>query len=333
MNPLRTSILIACFVVASGCGTDPQAGREAEQLRENPDKTMKKPPRTKPDPGSHANVNRVTTPPPRPRATPPVEPPVDLAAACEERAKWLRARADRTFRVKVATPFVVAGNLGRRGLDYNLRRGVLKPAKALYASYFRKRPKHPITIILLKDFKTYAYWANKLFGDAQVPYYGYFKPQLRTMIMNIGPGIGTLYHELTHALMAVDFPQVPDWFNEGLGSLHEGSYVTRRRLVGVTNWRYPALRRALNAGKLRSLRELITRDDFYTYRTGMNYAQARFFVQFLQQKRILRKFYAYFRDHPGKDLGVAAVEHIFGYNLETVDREYRRYLKRLRYRR
>ncbi|MFH2005693.1 MAG: hypothetical protein ABI333_03790 [bacterium] len=168
MKPLLTSIIIACFVVASGCTTDMQTGRAAEQLRENPDHAMKKPPRTRPDPGSHANVSRAMPPPPRPRSAPPAEPPVDLVAACEERAKWLRARADRSFQVKVAPPFVVAGNLGRRGLDYNLRRGVLTPARALYASYFRKRPKHPITIILLNDFKTYAQWAHTLFGDAQV---------------------------------------------------------------------------------------------------------------------------------------------------------------------
>ena len=37
--------------------------------------------------------------------------------------------------------------------------------------------------------------------------------------MNIGTGGGTLVHELTHSLIAFDFPHVPDWFNEGLASL------------------------------------------------------------------------------------------------------------------
>jgi len=255
---------------------------------------------------------------------------VPLAEACRARAAWLRKRLPARFHIEVAPPYVVTGDLGRHGVRYNLKRGVLNPAKALHATYFDKRPPRPITILLFKKFQSYAHWAKVLFNDTDVAYFGYFKPSDRTMLMNLGPGIGTLYHELTHALMAVDFPGVPDWFNEGLASLHEGAYVSRNRFVGMVNWRFPALRQALRAGKLRTLKDLVTADDFYTRQVGMNYAQARHFALFMQRQKLLRKFYRYFRDHPDSNLGLSALEHIFGYKIARIDREYRAFLRRMR---
>ncbi len=329
---LRATIpifLIACLSVASGCDTDPHTGRAARQpkAKTTPRQVT---PRVRPEPASHNGTDRpfVNAPPPRP--APRAESLLPLDEACRRRAAWLRKRLPARFHIEVSPPYIVTGDLGRHGVRYNLKRGVLKPARALHATYFDKRPKRPITILLFKKFKTYAHWARKLFNDTDVAYFGYFKPSNRTMVMNIGPGIGTLYHELTHALMAVDFPGVPDWFNEGLASLHEGAYVSGKRFVGMVNWRFPALRQALRKNKLRSLRDLITADDFYTRQSGMNYAQARHLALFMQRRKLLRKFYRYFRDHPSSNLGLSAMEHIFGYKIERIDREYRAFLRRMR---
>jgi hypothetical protein len=325
--------MIVCFAVASGCETDPHAGRAARQPISGSSSGPMKASRVRPDPAAHDGTDRPLSRPRRalsPRPVPRAAPLPPLAEACRARAAWLRKRLPARFHIEVSPPYVVTGDLGRHGVQYNLKRGVLKPAKALHATYFHKRPLRPITILLFKKYKTYAHWAKRLFNDTDVAYYGYFKPSTRTMVMNIGPGIGTLYHELTHALMAVDFPNVPDWFNEGLASLHEGAYVSRNRLVGMVNWRFPALRQALRKGKLRSLADLVAKDDFYTYRVGMNYAQARHFALFMQRRKLLRKFYRYFRDHPGTDLGRSALEHIFGYQIPRIDREYRAFLRRMR---
>lgn len=322
--------LIVCFAAASGCETDPHSGRAARQPTVKRAARTKKAPRVRPEPASHDGTASTKMVAPKPRPVRPVAPLLPLAEACRARAAWLRKRLPAKFHIEVRPPYVVTGDLGRHGVRYNLKRGVIKPSKALHAVYFDKRPKRPITILLFKKFKTYAYWAKRLFNDTDVAYYGYFKPSNRTMVMNIGPGIGTLYHELTHALMAVDFPKVPDWFNEGLGSLHEGAYVSRNRFVGMVNWRFPPLRRALRKGKLRSLKNLITADDFYTHQVGMNYAQARHFALFMQRRKLLRKFYRYFRAHPGTDLGLSALEHVFGYKIDRIDREYHAFLRRMR---
>jgi len=63
--------------------------------------------------------------------------------------------------------------------------------------------------------------------------------------MNIATGGGTLVHEMTHALMAPDFPQAPIWISEGLASLYEQCRVEKQSLKGDPNWRLPELKRAL----------------------------------------------------------------------------------------
>ena len=45
-------------------------------------------------------------------------------------------------------------------------------------------------------------------------------------------------HELTHALGHFDFPEMPEWFDEGLASLHEDARFSDDHLDdGVPNWR------------------------------------------------------------------------------------------------
>ena len=89
--------------------------------------------------------------------------PKDNSECCGSTA-WLRARLPKGFHIEVAPPYVVTGDLGRHGVRYNLKRGVLRPARALHATYFRKRPTRPITILLFKSYRRYAHWARALFG-------------------------------------------------------------------------------------------------------------------------------------------------------------------------
>ena len=108
--------------------------------------------------------------------------------------------------------------------------------------------------------------------------------------MNVGTGTGTLVHELTHALIAPDFPNVPDWFNEGLASLYEQCSLGPDTITGHENWRLPALQKAIQSGKLRPLSELIADDDFRNNeRVGLNYAEARYLMFYLQEKGQLRQ--------------------------------------------
>jgi len=118
------------------------------------------------------------------------------------------------------------------------------------------------------------------------------------MVMNVGTGTGTLVHEMTHALIKAGFSNVPSWFNEGLASLYEQcSFGPNETIRGLENWRLPALQKAIRADKLRPLSELIEDGNFYKEEmVGINYAQARYLMFYLQEKKLLAKYYQAFRD-------------------------------------
>ena len=117
--------------------------------------------------------------------------------------------------------------------------------------------------------------------------------------MNIGTGGGTLVHELTHALVDFDFPAIPDWFNEGLASLHEQCRFREDQhgptIEGLENWRLPGLQKAIRAGRLGSIESLLASDDFRGRQEGLNYAQARYFCLYLERRELLADFYRRFR--------------------------------------
>ncbi len=259
-------------------------------------------------------------------------PAPDLSGAANAAAAAMLARLDGSFRAVVHAPFVVIGNLPQQDMAQLMEGSVLGPARAMWTCYFRRRPTDVITILLFRDGESYKHWAKQLFNDTSVPYFGYCKTAQRTLVMNIATGTGTLVHELTHALLAYDFPAVPDWFNEGLASLHEQCYVRPDGIVGAVNWRLPHLQKAVAAKQLRPLRELVSQDGFYGAQQGLNYAQARYFVMYVQQRGLLGKFYEHFRDHrTGPDAAVKSIEHVLGESLEKVEAEFLRWVGTLRW--
>ena len=265
-------------------------------------------------------------------ASAPASGPAVSAAMCLTETVGLRAKLTDAFNVTVHPPFVVIGNLPPDKLGRYARGSVVRPAKAMWASYFRRRPDKVITVLLFADQRTYRLWADKLYGDRAVPHFGYYKPDKRTLVMNIATGTGTLVHELTHALIVYDFPTVPAWFNEGLASLHEQCVVGERKITGLTNWRLPGLQDAIRAGKLRPLRELVTKRDFYGGMQGINYAQARYFVMYMQHRGVLGEFYARFRGRrDAKKADVEAVEHVFARKIDEVEADFIRWVKTLRF--
>jgi hypothetical protein len=259
-------------------------------------------------------------------------PPPELVAACEKKAAAIRREFGDKLKVVVHPPFVVAGDTSRARLESHARHSVLRPAQAMWASYFDRKPDQVITTLLFAGAANYKKYAARHYPNGGVPYYGYYSPSSRTMAMNINTGGGTLVHELTHALIVYDFPNVPAWFYEGLGSLHEQCSVGERKITGLTNWRLPGLQKAIADGSLRPLAELITKRDFYGRLQGVNYAQARYFVMYMQQKGLLRDFYRHFRkNHDGSGADVAAVEHVFGKKIAKIEPAFIAWVKTLKF--
>ena len=108
--------------------------------------------------------------------------------------------------------------------------------------------------------------AKRLDGRENANYHGYYQRTDRRIVLNISTGNGTLAHELTHALAHFDFPNMPEWFDEGLAALHEESEFSSdgSRLIGQSNWRSHFLVNALDRNRLPPLESLITARNVHT---------------------------------------------------------------------
>ena len=228
--------------------------------------------------------------------------------------RWRRRFQKEGFHYTAAGPFVIAGDGSPAQIGRYRDGTILGAARALRATYFEKDPAEPVLILLFESRGPYARLAKKWFGDADVPHYGFYRRRENVMLMNVSTGTGTLVHELVHALIAPDFPTVPDWFNEGFASLYEQCSLHGDRITGHENWRLAGLQRAIRQGELRSLRELIEDDNFYDRaNVGINYAQARYLLMYLQDNGMLRDYYKGFRDNAKDDpTGLKTLEVLVG---------------------
>jgi hypothetical protein len=196
--------------------------------------------------------------------------------------------------------------------------------------YFDKQPDKILVIWLFRNITTYKAGAKKFFDDEPETPYGYYSSDDNALIMNIGPGAGTLSHELVHPYIEANFPDAPSWFNEGLASLYEQPRERDGHMWGTTNWRLPGLTAMIKAKTLPTLRTLLstTRDGFYEAEFDA-YAYARFLCQYLQDKGKLREFYKAFlvdKDHTG----VTTLEKIVGKSLEDFQPEFNKWALSLR---
>jgi hypothetical protein len=215
-------------------------------------------------------------------------------------AKWKDRLDEEHFVTLVSPPFILAGDGGQARLESYRDHTVLAAARALHATYFDAQPTEPILIFLFETEAPYKRLAKKWFDDDNVPHFGFCRSD-GVMLMNISTGGGTLVHEIVHALIKPDFPTVPTWFNEGLASLYEQCNMDGDRIVGLKNWRLPALKGAIRDGSLRPLDQMIADPDFYGEHMGLNYAQARYLLMYLQEKGQLQQFYRDFRAHVADD--------------------------------
>lgn len=245
---------------------------------------------------------------------------VALAAPSKDqlvtRASELRTQLEgKGFTVVVEAPFVIVGDESPKRVQSRVN-FVDWVVKLIEKDYFEKQPDKILVIWLFRNINTYKAGAKQFFDDEPTTPYGYYSSEDNALVMNIGPGAGTLSHELVHPYIEANFPDAPSWFNEGLASLYEQPRERAGHMWGTTNWRLPGLTSMISAKKLPPLKELLTssRDGFYDASYD-SYAYARFLCQYLQDKGKLREFYKAFvvdTDHTG----VVSLEKILGQSVE-----------------
>lgn len=250
------------------------------------------------------------------------------------RINELKGALSDDFIVKEHSYFVIASNLSETETEKILNSTIDKAVECFYNDYFSTRPDEATTIFLFKDDRTYRFWAKQLYDDDDLSKYGYYKPSERTMLMNINTGTGTLVHEMTHALARYDFPDIPSWFNEGLGSLYERCSLNNKTILGYVNWRLPALQDAIADKSYTSLEKLMKTnwEEFYGDGSDVNYSQARYLCMYLQEQGLLKKYYKHFRDtYISDNTGITQMEKITGKSISELDADYVAWVKTLKY--
>lgn len=238
----------------------------------------------------------------------------ELAAACQGIVEELRPRLGRECQIVVHEPFVLAGDLSTDELNNWFVHTIGPAARAMAHCYFPTVPNKPITVLLFSGEEPYVHYARELFDEEGISIYGYYKRRNRVLLMNIATGGGTLVHELTHALVDFDLPDMPDWLNEGIASLHEQCHIREDEsgIDGLENWRLPVLQEAIQRQRLRSLESLAQSDDFRITDVGVNYAHARYFILYLQRQGLLEDFVRRFRRNLKADpLAVQTIRDTF----------------------
>jgi len=265
-------------------------------------------------------------------ATPSTKPTLDDRCAAVA-SKWHDRFEAEHMKCIVSPPFVVAGDGSGQQVRRYLDNTILAATRSLQKKFFNAKPDQPILILLFEDDKHYRKLAKDWFGDEDVSRFGYFRHD-NVMLMNVATGTGTLVHEMVHALIKPDFPNVPSWFNEGLGSLFEQCTLANDDIRGLVNWRLPDLQRAIRTNKLRPLANMISDPDFYDDdNVGLNYAQARYLLMFLQESGQLDAYYKLFRATRGDDpKGLKQLKQIIApQSLDEFEKDWRAWVLKQRF--
>jgi hypothetical protein len=265
-------------------------------------------------------------------AAPLYDLPADVTARSSEARRELGKRA-AVETVEDVFILVTPAGAGSLGETKELTKRVLA---AYFNGRFTKRPARAISVYLFPDAKPYEGYCQKRWGEACGSPYGFYRPDERRIVMNAGPGIGTLTHELVHPIIETDFPEAPQWLNEGIASLFEAlSMPAPGQIHGVKNWRHPRLRRALRSDEERekaSLPALFAMSDatFRNHDEDLHYAAARYLCQWLDQQGKLWSFYQRYRDDYATDpSGRTAFQAVVGKSVADANGEWVSWVKRL----
>jgi hypothetical protein len=231
--------------------------------------------------------------------------PLDkLQRLCSTAAGGLKRQLPANFQLVVRAPFVLAGDMPTARL-VRLHDEIIAPvSRALQMTYFEHKPNQPIKIVVCATEERFHQLARDWDGHHDGAYHGYYQRDKRRILLDLGVGNGSLAHELTHALTQCDCEDLPEWFDEGLAALHEDAAfsVLEKGLVGLPNWRCRITQQAFQSGQLLSFDDFVRPMEFRTGNVEIRYAMARSVCLFLQEQRLLAKFYKELRVRDQRDV-------------------------------
>src|SRR5205085_8179392 len=97
--------------------------------------------------------------------------------------------------------------------------------------------------------------------DSMPSEWGFYRPDKRVALANLGASIGNLRHELVHPLIGDDFPRIPAWLNEGIAALYGTAKWNGKRFEFLVNYRLKDLQAAIKDGTLPTIAQLAASRD------------------------------------------------------------------------
>jgi hypothetical protein len=255
----------------------------------------------------------------------PFTPRVARAAAPEDAPlETIRTELGAATPVVRQGPFVIAGPGWTPASLQSPAALVRQALDALYTGRFAATPARPVAVYLFPSAQPYERFCHARLGDACMSPFGFYRPDFRTIVMNAGPGLGTLTHEMVHPLMEADWgaknaTTAPNWIDEGIASLYEAPVIPRHgEIHGVKNWRLPRLQAALRSAKEAPGTRFdalfgMSDENFRDGDEPLHYAMARYACQWLDEQGKLWPFYQAWRDDAAADpTGEKAFTRVIG---------------------
>jgi hypothetical protein len=266
----------------------------------------------------------------------PDKPQHDLQADRQRVEERMRQELGDKAKLALAGERFVLGAPAGSGAVETALPFVERVLEALYHGRFTARPERMISVYLFPDAGSYGRYCQQAFQEPCISVYGFFSPSHRSLVMNLGLGIGTLSHELVHPILEADFPQAPIWLNEGIASLYEAPVMPRRgEIHGRKNWRHPRLLAALGSSRERDQTTLpalfaMSNDAFRGANEALHYAMARYSCQWLDEQGRLWDFYHAWRDGLAADpTGEKAFAKVLGRSPSEANADWTRWVMAL----
>ncbi len=256
-----------------------------------------------------------------------------LAGYAEKTIEKYKKRLGEEYAIRKDEDYklIVISNVDKGRLDGLV--GALRAyAECHWKGFFKFRPEYYITVLIPKNSEEYA----KKFGGRSGAA-GFYNPGTKTLTVNLATGGGTMIHEFTHALHYADMEGLdqrhPIWVIEGFGTLYEQCTRREGSGYGLLNWRLPILKRAIAGGECYPLKDFISKSSSHFRRdTSLSYAMTRYIFYFLQEKKLLRKWYAKYRENYKNDrTGLKTLEEVYGKSIEEFEKDWLEFVKPLEY--
>lgn len=223
-----------------------------------------------------------------------------------------------------------------RGVDLDAAVDFAQRTLDVYlGSFFARRPDRAVTVEIVRSRSAFAARCRTASDFRCEGDLGAYLRRTRTMIVNVGPGLPTLSHELVHPLVQTDFPTAPAWLDEGLGALFEMPvFEPAGQMHGVDNWRYARLTHVLASPQdgdkvhLQALFAMKDDDAFDRDGQALHYGEARALCQWLDERGWLWGFYRAWREGREEDpSGEASFQRVTGMTPTEADGAWREWVK------